>query len=257
MNKRIFASLFRFHPTRETLIPFVLGLVVWALSFAMESARETVWISIILRDIGMIYIVGIFFPLYYICRSGRKFSEFGLTFKKWYIVLPMNMLLGIFLLFFLMSENPEIGFHFDRPTLARVGYIMIAGIFEVIFFYSFQRTFFERAFGIVPGIVLTSLFYSIHHIGFQPEYGKLFFVGLMYATLFRLGNSVFMIYPFFWGVGACFDVLIQSQVVSLIFYPEIRSLYLMVFILIAIVRVLKKLKGEMANVRLSKILLLG
>jgi hypothetical protein len=71
---------------------------------------------------------------------------------------------------------------------------------EVVFFYSFQRTLFERAFGIIPGIILAALFYSFHHLGFQPEFGKLFFVGLMYATTFRLGNSAFMIYPFFWGV---------------------------------------------------------
>jgi hypothetical protein len=240
MNKRIFLNFFRFQPSRETLVPVILGLIVWALSFAMKPAREMVWMPIILRDIGMVYIVGIISPLYYVHCSANKFGEFGLSFKKWYIVLPINLFLGMLLLFLLISENPGIGFYFNRSTLPQVGYIMIAGIFEVIFFYSFQRTLFERAFGIIPGIVLASLFYSIHHIGFQPEYGKLFFVGLMYATLFRLGNSALLIYPFFWGVGACFDVFIQSKVVSPIFYPEIRSLYLFVLILIVIIWTLKK-----------------
>lgn len=257
MNMSILASCFRFRPSRETLVPLILGFMTWALSFLMREATKPIWISIFVRDIGMIYMIGIILPLYYIQRSNYEFWEFGLTFKKWYIFLPLNLLLGLILLYILMSENPETGFYLHRSTLAKVGYIMTAGVFEVIFFYSFQRTLFERAFGIIPGIVLASIFYSFHNVGFQPEYGKLFLVGLMYATLFRLGNSILVIYPFFWGVGACFDVLIQSQAVSPIFYPEIRSLYLVVLILIAIIRLSRKTKGETRYAWIPKILLLG
>ena len=96
----------------------------------------------------------------------------------------------------------------------------------MFFFYAFLRALFERAFGAVPAIILAALFYAFHHVGFQPEYGKLVFVGLMYATAFRLGNSALMIYPFFWGVGASFDVLVQSHAVSPILHAESRTLYL-------------------------------
>ncbi|MBI4744442.1 MAG: hypothetical protein HY776_06455 [Actinobacteria bacterium] len=233
--KNVSSSLFRWQPSRETLVPVVSGFVVFALSAAMIPAHEMPWAGILLRDIGMIFTAGIAFPLYYLLLSGSNFTEFGLTLKKWYIVFPINFVLGILLLLSFVSENSPIGFRFDLLTLAKVIYILLAGIFEVIFFYSFQRTLFERSFGIVPGIVLASLFYSLHHIGFQPEFGKLFFVGLMYASVFRLGNSAFLIYPFFWTVGAAYDVLIQSREVSPILYPEIRSLYLIVLILAVVI----------------------
>ena len=194
----------------------------------------------------MILIVGIIFPLYYILRSGHNFAGFGLSLKRWYIFLPINFVLGVLLFFLFLSESSPAGFSFDALTLAKMAFILLAGVFEVVFFYSFQRTLFERAFGIVPGIVLTALFYSFHHLGFQPEFGKLFFVGLMYATVFRLGNSALLIYPFFWGVGGSYDVLIQSQEVSPILYPGIRSLYLAVLILVVVIWTWKNAKMEVS-----------
>lgn len=74
--------------------------------------------------------------------------------------------------------------------------------------------------------MLAAAFYAFHHIGFQPEYAKLFPIGLIYATTFRAGNSALLIYPFFWGIGGCYDVLVQSEVVSEILHPAVRSLVL-------------------------------
>ncbi|MFZ5933083.1 MAG: type II CAAX prenyl endopeptidase Rce1 family protein [Patescibacteria group bacterium] len=127
---------------------------------------------------------------------------------------------------FLKDNPPGLNFQLNFNTLWSIIYIMVTGIFEVIVFYSFLRTVFEKSFGIIPAIILTALFYSFHHIGFQPEFLKLFFVGIIYAVVFRGANSALLIYPFFWGVGASYDVLIQSNVVGAIVYPEIRSIIL-------------------------------
>ena len=231
MRPNIFPKLFCWQPSRKILIPIVAGLVVLGLSALMIPTREIPWLNIMIRDIGMIFLVGIFFPILYMKRSGRPFSEFGLTLGRWYLVFPINFVLGVLLLLLLISENPGVPFRFDGNNLENISFIMLAGVFEVVFFYSFQRTLFERAFGVIPGIILAALFYSFHHIGFQPEFGKLFFVGLMYAITFRIGNSAFMIYPFFWGVGGCYDVLVQSQKVLPILFPGLRSLYLGILIL--------------------------
>jgi hypothetical protein len=231
MSVKIVSQLFRWQPSREILIPITAGFIILGLSALMIPTRYVPWVSILIRDIGMIFLMGLFFPLVYMKRSDRTFEEFGLTLKRGYLVFPINFLLGVLLLLLFTSKNPEVPFHFDGEILICISYIMLAGAFEVIFFYSFQRTLFERAFGIIPGIMLAALFYSFHHLGFQPEFGKLFFVGLMYATTFRIGNSAFMIYPFFWGVGGCYDVLVQSQKVLPILYPGRRSLYLGILII--------------------------
>lgn len=199
MIKNVLSNLFRWRPSLETLIPTIAGLIVLALSAAMIPASKMLWASIIIRDIAMVLVVGIAFPLFYIQLTGNNFAKFGLTLNRWHIFLPINFVLGVLLLILFLLIKPPVGFSFNTLTFARMIYIILIGVFEVVFFYSFLRSLFERAFGIVPGIILTALFYSFHHMGFQPEYGKLFIVGLMYATIFRLGNSMLLIFPFFLG----------------------------------------------------------
>ena len=237
-------KLFRWHPSREALVPAVTGLVVVGLSAIMIAVENISWLGIMVRDIVQVFLVGILFPLVYIQRSGNEFAEFGLSLKKWYIFLPVNLVLGVLLFFMFLSESPPpADFRLDASVLWKAAYVMCALFFELVLFYGFLRTLFERAFGIVPAIVLTALFYAFHHVGFQPEYGKLFWVGLPYATVYRLGNSALLIFPFFLGVGGIYDVLIQSEVVSPILYPEIRTLYLSVLILAAAIWTWKKVKA--------------
>lgn len=241
--KSLLSHLFQWQPARETLAAAVAGLVVVSLSAAMIPLREMHLFGIIIRDIAMIFLAGILFPLMYINRSGADYTGFGLSLRRWYVFLPLNLVLGALLLLMFLSEvPPPPGFNVDSRILLVTAYVMLAGVFEVIFFYAFLRTLFERAFGIIPGIILTSIIYSLHHAGFQPEFGKLVFVGIMYATVYRAGNSALLIYPFFWGIGASYDVLIQSQEVSQLFYPGIRSLCLLVLISAALLWARKRAK---------------
>ena len=241
--KTVISKIFRWQPSKETLVALVAGVIVLGLSAAMIPLENWPWISIAIRDVGQIFLVGILFPLVYIQRSGKDWAEFGFSFKKWPIFLLVNLVLGALLFFMFLSESPPpVDFSLNTPTVWSAAYVMLALCFELVFFYAFLRTLFEWAFGIVPSIILTALFYAFHHMGFQPEYGKLIVVGLLYAIVYRLGNSALLIFPFFLGIGGTYDVLIQSQVVSPILYPEIRTLYLGIVILATLIWIWKKTK---------------
>ena len=209
---------FRWQPTKDTAIAFILGFIVIAISLALlpfsESGNATVERIgfLVLRDIVMVFCLGFAFPLYYILIAKKgSLSEFGVTRRKWLISLVVGIVLAILLFFQFMSEAENVGQSvlLNPKAIGPIFYIMIAGIFEVIFFYAFLRQRFENAFGIIPSVLLTALFYSFHHAGFQPEFMKLFFVGIMYASVFRITKNILIIYPFFWGVGACWDVLVS------------------------------------------------
>ena len=103
------------------------------------------------------------------------------------------------------SENIEI----KKEAIIPIVYILVSGIFEMTFIYGFLRKIFDKSFGIIPGILLTAVFYSFHHAGFQPEFGKLIFVGIMYAGIYRITNNLLIVFPFFWGIGAIWDVLVN------------------------------------------------
>ena len=88
--KKFLSNLFQWQPTKETLVAVIAGFVVIGLSAAMIPTRHVPWGSILIRDIGQIFLAGILFPLLYILISGNRFAEFGLTFKRWYIFLLIN-----------------------------------------------------------------------------------------------------------------------------------------------------------------------
>ncbi len=229
--KTIISKLLSWQPSQETFIAFIAGGVVIALSIAMGAVRSVLWLSISIRDVGQISL-GILFPLIYIYHNGKNYADYGFSLKRWYFFLPINFVLGALLLMqFLSDVPPPADFRLDSTVLWTAAFIMLAVIFELIFFYGFLRTIFEKSFGIIPGILLSAAFYSLHHAGFQPEFGKLFVVGVIFAAIYRIGNSILLLYPFFAGVGATYDVLIQSTEVIPVVYPKIRTLYLTVIIL--------------------------
>lgn len=232
--KSLIGKLFKWNPQKNILNALVIGIIIILLSISMIYVRGNSFISIIIRDFVMILLVGIGVPLFLIDKE-NDYQEYGLHLNKWYIILPINMILGVLLLLMFLKESPlPSSFIFTNEVIWKIVYIMVAGIFETIVFYSFIRTTIERSFGIIPAILIAALFYSFHHAGFQPEFGKLLFVGILYAIVFKIGNSALLIYPFFWGVGGCYDVLIQSKEVSEIVYPEIRSIILLLGIIIII-----------------------
>ena len=120
----------------------------------------------------------------------------GVHKNKLAVSLAINVIASISLLVMFISKNTkDIGFNIN--SFYAITYILVAGIFEMVFIYGFLRYEFERAFGILPAILITAIFYSLHHAGFQPEFTKLFFVGIMYVTVFYFTYNIFSIFPFF------------------------------------------------------------
>jgi len=223
-------KLFCWNPSGEALRASLLGAVIIVLSVTMKNLESGT--SIFVRDILMILACGIFYPLHRMKKT-EDYAGYGLHARRWPISLAINAVLAILLALVFVKEVPlPAGFN-PLAHGYEVLYIMLAGIFETIVFYAYIRTAFERSFGIIAGILAAAAFYSFHHAGFQPEFGKLFFVGILYATTFRFAGGALAIFPFFWGIGATWDVLVQSEVVSSIESPEVRSLALLVGMLVA------------------------
>lgn len=195
---------------KENIFGLVCGLIMILLSIAMTLFNSETG-NIILRDILMILLLGFLTPIYYILITKKKtLSVLGIHKNKLNVSLIINVAAGISLLTMFVSKNTE-HISFELNSFYAITYILAAGIFEMIFIYGFLRYEFERAFGILPAILITAIFYSLHHAGFQPEFTKLFFVGIMYVAVFYFTRNIFSIFPFFWGVGAIWDVLVNSE----------------------------------------------
>jgi len=245
MIKKWFA--FRFHPTKETWLAIGIGVIAILYSYAMTAIGSIG--SILIRDYLMIVGIGLYFTLWRI--KPTMLYEYGLTFDKWKRNFIINIILAVLLLFVMIPPLILQGKAFapiNSHTLSSSLFIMIAGVFEMMLFYTYQRVVFEKAFGKIPAIILCSAFYSLHHAGFQPEFIKLFFVGISFVLVVSLTNNIWSIFPFYWAVGALLDVLVQSDVVSPIQYPFIRSIIMLVLIGVAIyLYISKRNKDENHN----------
>jgi membrane protease YdiL (CAAX protease family) len=200
------------------------GVVSVALSVLLIPLADQPVVGAVVRDIGQVFLLGVLLPLIYLHRSGQSARDFAFHTRRWPLCLTINAALAIGLLVqFLRTSPPPADFAWSPARLWLAAYVAVTLVFELIFFYGFLRTLFERAFGAVPGIVLAAAFYSLHHAGFQPEFALLFVVGLLYGTVVRLGNSVLLIFPFFLMVGGIYDVLVKSKVVAAVHFVEVRT----------------------------------
>lgn len=208
-------NLFRWNITKDTYLTLLLGVTMIGLSLAMlpfdgESVLDT-FMSVLFRDVLMIFGLGVCcVTLYCRKRGDGAWADLGIKKKKIGLSLVLNAIFAVLLLLMFLKEGKPENL-LSLGNLYGASYILVAGIFEMLFIYGFLRMGFEKSFGILPAIVLTSAFYSFHHAGFQPEFLHLFFVGVMYVSVYYITKNLFIIFPFFWGVGALWDVLVDSS----------------------------------------------
>ncbi len=207
-------KLFRFNFTKQTVIALLAGLMMIALSLLMlpfgnNSTFDTI-ISFILRDVLMIFGLGVVFVSLYTEKHDDARQAIGFTNRKIKLSIILNLVFAACLAAIFRKEQIPQNI-LTLSNLYAAVYILVAGIFEMTFIYGFLRMSFEKAFGIIPAILLTSVFYSFHHAGFQPEFLHLFFVGVMYCSVYYITQNLLIVFPFFWGVGALWDVIVSSE----------------------------------------------
>jgi membrane protease YdiL (CAAX protease family) len=210
----IMNKLFRFNFTKETAVAFYAGAGMIFLSLIMllfggDSFFDKA-MSFVLRDLLMIFGLGVVFVSLYVGKKEEGMKAIGFTGRKTVLSLVLDFVFAAGLLAMFLKDERPTGI-LEIKNLYAATYILVAGIFEMTFIYGYLRASFEKAFGIIPAILLTSAFYSFHHAGFQPEFLHLFLVGLMYCSVYYITQNLLIIFPFFWGVGALWDVIVSSE----------------------------------------------
>jgi membrane protease YdiL (CAAX protease family) len=231
-------SLFHLSLSEGTLVAFSAGILCVALSYLLIIFRKERIARFVFRDMITIVGLGVILPVLWVKVNGLSFNEFGLPGENWLWAIFANMMLALSLATIFYSEAKKKG---QRPVFSgkygTIFYLTIGVLFETLFFYSFLRQLFEQTFGIIPALLLTSVFYSLHHIGLEEqmkgttpaqELRKLFFVGLLYSITFRIFNSALAIFPFFIGVGVISDMIVEKQSEPLSWKIALLSFLLMI-----------------------------
>ena len=144
-------NLFRFNFTKETAVAFAAGAVMIALSLLMlpfmgASLFDKI-ASFVLRDLLMIFGLGVVFVSLYVERNKDGVKAIGFTGKRNVLSLLLNVLFAAGLLAMFLNEGRPQGI-LEVKNIYAAAYILVAGIFEITFIYG--RDFFDGRLLFLP-----------------------------------------------------------------------------------------------------------
>ena len=204
MLKQVFSI--RWKPKKDlAVLALSWFLVVGALYTATVIVGSQVWG-------GMAYFVlyavvgamcfGIGLPLYWmVIVQRRPLADLGLT-TRW---LGLSLVLQLvfaglqFMGTLAKSQFPPLGKFVPLIALS-----LSIGFFEAVFWRGWILLRLEESFGTIPAILLGSALYAAYHIGYAMpviEMIFLFFIGIMFAIVFRLTRNIFILWPLFQPMG--------------------------------------------------------
>jgi membrane protease YdiL (CAAX protease family) len=155
----------------------------------------------LLYAVLMAAVFGIGLPLFWmVVIRHRQISDLGLTLRRWRSSVVLQLILSVIL----FLTGPE----FDFPPLSNLipllSLVLAIGFFEAVFWRGWVLQRLEESFGLIPGILLASALYSVYHIGYAmpvDEMVFLFFIGIMFAVVFKLTGSILILWPVFQPMG--------------------------------------------------------
>jgi membrane protease YdiL (CAAX protease family) len=196
----------RFAPSLDLLVVAISWLLVVGTLFAATNViGQGVWGGMayfILYAVIGATLFGVGIPLYWMVGVRRRpISDLGFTTRHLglSIVLQLAFALLQYMGTLARTELPPVGQFLPLLALS-----LAIGVFEAVFWRGWVLLRLEEAFGIIPAILLGSVLYAAYHIGYgmpSSEMAFLFFIGVMFAVIFRLTRNVFILWPVFQPMG--------------------------------------------------------
>jgi membrane protease YdiL (CAAX protease family) len=200
----------RWEPDRDTLVAFGSYVLVVAALFVAFQVFTTEQVAANFITFGPITLagLGIAVPVIHTVLGRRhSLTDLGLTGSR---LLP-SLILGVVLGWDTYRNTlAPMNVVWTRNEVPLVAMALAVGLFEAVFFRGWLQLRFEAAFGLIPGLILAALCYSLYHIGYGmtgEEMLFLFGLGLTFGAFFRLTKNVFILWPFYTPAGSIFTNL--------------------------------------------------
>jgi uncharacterized protein len=201
--KQIFTI--RWKPSWDLLVVGVSWLlVVGALYTATFIVTAKPWGGMAyftIYAVVMATLVGIGLPLFWmVVIRKRPLSDLGLTFKRWRLSILIQLVLSVIL----YVIGPKFNVVSITEFIPLVGLALAIGFFEAVFWRGWIIGRLEHSFGLIPAILIGSVLYALYHIGYgmsMDDMVFLFFIGIMFAVVFKLTGSVIILWPIFQPMG--------------------------------------------------------
>ncbi len=196
----------RWHPDKDLAAVLVSWLlVVGALYTATVIVGSTAWGGMayfLLYAVLGATLFGVGIPLYWTTVVRRRpIAELGFTTRWLGLSIVLQLVFAGFQYIGTLAKAQLPSFDDFLPLLTLA---LAIGFFEAVFWRGWVLTRLEEAFGTIPAILLGSALYAAYHIGYgmpMSEMVFLFFIGVMFAVIFRLTKNIFILWPLFQPMG--------------------------------------------------------
>jgi membrane protease YdiL (CAAX protease family) len=162
-------------------------------------------------------IFGIGVPLFWaVVVRRRPLTDLGIT-TRW---LGLSIVLQLVLAGLqYMGTLAQVQLPPVEKLVPLIALSLAIGFFEAVFWRGWVLLRLEESLGIIPAILLGSLLYAAYHIGYAmplDEIAFLFLIGIMFAVVFRLTKSVFILWPLFQPMGQLVTLIRDGLTLPLI-----------------------------------------
>jgi len=185
----------RWEPDLDTAAAVLSAIAMIPLYYL--SVHLTGWPGTVAVCIQMV-LLGVVFPVWWLVWHRKKtLADLGITRAH----KAISILAGIFLALLFCHQLFAL---VSGPALIPQLLVNACMFWEPFFVFGWLFLCFYRAFGIVPGIIFTSLAFAAYHIGTYPAEGlvMLVIVGLIFGCIFCTTQNILILWPFSWTVSS-------------------------------------------------------
>jgi membrane protease YdiL (CAAX protease family) len=161
------------------------------------SVHATGWPGTVALFAQMV-ILGVVFPVWWLVWHRKKsLADLGITRAHWLVSLIVGIILALFFSHQLLAQVS------DTAVIPQL-MVNMCMFWEPFFVFGWLLLGFNRAFGIIPGIIFTALAFGSYHIGTYPAAGVLMLVviGIIFGCIFITTKNIFILWPFSWTVAS-------------------------------------------------------
>jgi hypothetical protein len=186
MHNLLSLSWFRWQPDLDILVVLVTMLYMIPSYYLMANNLHPLAIyNFLFASLFALVLL----PAFYVLRVRREpLDQLGLTKRHWLLSLVIS------LIFALRLYPRMFGLLFTVPSELVLPTVIFNGLclWEPFFVHCWVQLRFERAFGVIPGIIAAGLCLGSYHIGTYPlgMVIMLGMAGLIYGIVFRLTRNL-------------------------------------------------------------------
>lgn len=199
LNKRWVA----WNPSIDTLVAFIT-LVLMAGGGYYLMVHLPAGLSKTAYNFFVTFLL-VIFPVWWVLRRQKgSLKDLGIKKKGLILSLVISILITSYFLYYALSAYSFYGANLIPHFLTNA---LI--LWEPFFIFCWLQLRFDKAFGIIPGILLAGLSMGVYHIGTypMPEVIGLALFGVLFAAIFRITSNLLIMWPLTWSTSSAVGTL--------------------------------------------------